>query len=660
MSDNKPQWIWAYGDFEMYHHIKMSFQREARGRAELPIWKLYQPNPLVRLGLDVDLEEEEEVSVVFDGMGEWRIDGILLSAEEPIKLSAGHHFIELIVGNLNGIPAAFVEGKTIVSNGRWKADDMSGEYALPVGTFSLYDKNVKPTDYQLPCTKIQPKSVEKIPGGMIIDFGKETFVKLVLENFRPGASLKLCYGESLEEANDYINAPIRETIILDTGKSIRPARACRYIRIDTEEKGDVYALYEYLPLTMRGGFKCSDALINNIYNVSEYTLRLNCRLFIQDGIKRDRWVWSGDAYQSYFADYYSYFDLPLVERTMIALRGKDPLVKHINTIVDYSFYWIIAFKNHYLYTGDIQIIKNNYKNIVSLMEFCISRANSDGLIEGLKNDWVFIDWADMEKEGALCAMQMLYCRALQTAAECANMLNDGTNAERFSALAKSVEDKIYSLYWNSEKGAFVTTYKDGKPSEEVRRHANLFAVVFGFADENMTKQIVKNVIENDKVPQITTPYFKYYELEALCKIGKTSEAAERIRSYWGGMLDLGATTFWEEYKPYEHGKEHLAMYGNPYDKSLCHAWGASPIYLLGRYCLGIYPTEPGYKKFAVKPDLFGFGEISGVVPTPGGDISVEIKDNTVRITTSLCGGVYVSPKGEECEIIPNKINYFAF
>ena len=41
-------------------------------------------------------------------------------------------------------------------------------------------------------------------------------------------------------------------------------------------------------------------------------------------------------------------------------------------------------------------------------------------------------------------------------------------------------------------------------------------------------------------------------------------------SYWGGMLKEGATSFWEKYNPEETGIRHLAMYGRPYGKSLCH------------------------------------------------------------------------------------------
>jgi hypothetical protein len=69
-------------------------------------------------------------------------------------------------------------------------------------------------------------------------------------------------------------------------------------------------LYEYADVKQRGTFTCSDDQINKIYETSKYTLELNTREFFIDGIKRDRWVWSGDAYQSYLMNYYAYFDNP--------------------------------------------------------------------------------------------------------------------------------------------------------------------------------------------------------------------------------------------------------------------------------------------------------------------------------------------------------------
>ncbi len=66
------------------------------------------------------------------------------------------------------------------------------------------------------------------------------------------------------------------------------------------------------------------------------------------------------------------------------------------------------------------------------------------------------------------------------------------------------------------------------------------------------------------------------------------------------MLKFGAVTFWEEFDPGKSAGEQYEMYGDPYGKSLCHAWAASPIYLLARYFVGFRPTSTGGKTYAVE------------------------------------------------------------
>lgn len=106
-------------------------------------------------------------------------------------------------------------------------------------------------------------------------------------------------------------------------------------------------------------------------------------------------------------------------------------------------------------------------------------------------------------------------------------------------------------------------------------------------------------------------------------MGQQSHVLHEIKAYWGGMLREGATTFWEKYVPSEQGAAHLAMYGRPYGKSLCHAWGASPLYLLGRYFLGVQPLTPGYEAYEVRPVLGALEWMEGEVPTPFGQIKVK-------------------------------------
>jgi hypothetical protein len=126
---------------------------------------------------------------------------------------------------------------------------------------------------------------------------------------------------------------------------------------------------------------------------------------------------------------------------------------------------------------------------------------------------------------------------------------------------------------------------------------------------------------------------RFYELAALCSIGEHKYVLDEMRNYWGGMLGLGATSFWEEYNPALKGSDHYAMYGRPFGKSLCHAWGASPIYLLGKYFLGVKPLSPGYKTYLVEPQLGGLEWMEGKVPTPVNEIAVKMTRNKISVKT---------------------------
>ncbi|MCQ7013049.1 hypothetical protein, partial [Clostridioides difficile] len=95
----------------------------------------------------------------------------------------------------------------------------------------------------------------------------------------------------------------------------------------------------------------------------------------------------------------------------------------------------------------------------------------------------------------------------------------------------------------------------------VTRHANIFAILFDVVDENKQQLILKNVLLNNAITQITTPYFKFFEQDALCKLGEQHRVYQVLLDYWGGMLDRGAVTFWEEFDPSQHGKDMYAMYG---------------------------------------------------------------------------------------------------
>lgn len=47
------------------------------------------------------------------------------------------------------------------------------------------------------------------------------------------------------------------------------------------------------------------------------------------------------------------------------------------------------------------------------MDFCRSRVSNDGFVREIPGDWIFIDWAPLDKTGAVCGEQILFAKALE-------------------------------------------------------------------------------------------------------------------------------------------------------------------------------------------------------------------------------------------------------
>jgi alpha-L-rhamnosidase len=129
-------------------------------------------------------------------------------------------------------------------------------------------------------------------------------------------------------------------------------------------------------------------------------------------------------------------------------------------------------------------------------------------------------------------------------------------------------------------------------------------------------------------------------LEAQAKAGDYQTAINNIRQYWGGMLDLGATTFWEDFNLEEAknaariddivppGKLDYHRNTGAYcyiglRRSLCHGWSSGPTTWLTEHVLGIKVVEPGCKTIKIEPHLGDLQWVEGSFPTPYGVVKVK-------------------------------------
>jgi hypothetical protein len=131
----------------------------------------------------------------------------------------------------------------------------------------------------------------------------------------------------------------------------------------------------------------------------------------------------------------------------------------------------------------------------------------------------------------------------------------------------------------------------------------------------------------------------YFILKALADNGHGAEAVMIAQEYYGGMLDKGATTFWENFDvewtknscridefPNENQKDIHGDFGahcyTGFRHSLCHGWSSGVIAFLVENVAGVKVKEKGFRKIEIQP-MQNIDCIKCDVPTPYGIIGIE-------------------------------------
>ena len=171
-------------------------------------------------------------------------------------------------------------------------------------------------------------------------------------------------------------------------------------------------------------------------------------------------------------------------------------------------------------------------------------------------------------------------------------------------------------------------------------------------------QVSNDVLKKDGPTDLST-FYGFYVLNALAKSGDIATGLDFISTYWGAMLDFGATTFWEDFdlawtenaaridelvpegKKDIHGDFGAHCYVG-FRHSFCHGWAGGPTAWLSTNVLGISPAAPGFAKVRIRPALGHLTWAEGSYPTPKGPIHVrhdKQTDGSIKSTVKLPDGV---------------------
>jgi hypothetical protein len=481
--------------------------------------------------------------------------------------------------------------------------------------------------------------------GLLLDFGREAVGRLLIESDSDQeAQVLVSYGESESEAlNGGHFLGINLLRVPPHGAMRGPKSGFRYAWLRfvggaprTTFRGIQLEGIAY-PVEYKGSFESSDPRLNRIWETAAHTAHLCMQDGIWDAPKRDRGWWAGDLDVSgpVISDVFG--DKLLMDETFTRLI--PPGNQHVDGIPGYTALWITALANFYRHSGDHAALEQKHAALLRLLAHMDAEFDDSGRFLNKDQSWLFFDWSPKltgASDEAVEGTELEFVRAYREGAWLLSELGDSSDAQQYRLRADTLAAQARNRYAGTDG-----VYGD-------RLQINAAAVLSGVAAERDYPSIWTQAWGRDGLSgprsQIISPYFNFFLLQAMARMGHRREALDWMRQYWGGMLDEGATSFWEAYDlRWPKQDPHLGLEADGtkgYFVSLAHGWSSGPAAWLMEEVLGIHATEAGFRKAVIRPDLLGLEWIKGQVPAPRGPIRVEMRrEPEMAIDLTLPPGV---------------------
>jgi alpha-L-rhamnosidase len=486
-----------------------------------------------------------------------------------------------------------------------------------------------------------PYSLLGDSGGLILDFGRELFggIEITVNSLVGGAeaALKVRFGESVGEVAGRDSYEEEREVVRANSRIQINEVAFRFVRLELLERGvtaelaNVEAITHERALEYQGSFHSSDPRLDEIWKVGAWTVHLCMQARLWDGIKRGRTVWAGDLYPAAMVVSNVFGMQSVVEASLDEMRdetvaGEPDIPSWMNGIGAYSLWWILTQRRWYLHHGHRDYLEQQRSYLNRLLVELFQSLDESGREDLIC--WRFLDWATKDEVDVHPGYQSLMALALQAAGDLCRWLGDDARRNECQACLARVKTAV--------------------PPATLSKQANALLVLAGFRDPVETN---RTILADDPTADLT-PFLAYPVLEARALAGDDEGCLDLVRTYWGGMLDLGATTFWEDFDqdwvanttrideiPVRGQRQFPNGFGRcsrGVRMSLCHAWSCGVTAWLSEHVLGVRPLEPGCRAIEVAPHLGDLTWVEGTVPTPHGIVRVRhVQDAAGQVTSEI-------------------------
>lgn len=338
---------------------------------------------------------------------------------------------------------------------------------------------------------------------------------------------------------------------------------------------------EYDKLSIRS---YDDVQLDRINKVGIKTLADCMQNVFEDGPKRDRRLWLGDLHLQAKVNYETFKNNDLVKRCLYLFAGtpseegkvsanlfvKPNVVPDDTYLFDYSLFFASTLNDYVLQTDDSETLDDLYETAMRQIDLACVQLDDRSVLKEGEGWWAFIDWNDDILKQAACHGVLMY--VLKAGINLARMKGDDAK----ETILKDCYDACKSAanqYLKNDDGDYVC-----EDERKASLQSQVWMVLGGAPDAEEAHSLMARWMETS-LDDISTPYMMHYLIQALIDSENKGLGLQELRRYWGGMIDNGADTFWEAYKPND---PTFSPYDNTIINSYCHAWSCTPTVLLNQ------------------------------------------------------------------------------
>jgi len=424
--------------------------------------------------------------------------------------------------------------------------------------------------------------------------------------------------------------------------------------------------------------RVSEAPLQRLMAASVNTLNNCAQETLVDGMARERQQYSGDCGHQLHAIHLAFGETrqparylttfsqgmtldgyfldcwPAYDRLARLVERQFELTKW-GPILDHGIGFNFDCWHHYLYTGDLEALREPYPRLIRFAQYLQGIRGGDGLlpVEDIGVPSVWIDHNAYEKQRHKQCAFNLYAAAMfeHALAPLCRAFGDRKQEKAARNLGRDLLAASVGRFWSPEREIFVSNLPWVKEEGKIRLcdRSLATAILFDQFPGKNAAEALRALAECPPEMGFSYPANAGWRLWALAKGGRADVILQDLRERWATMDSVRLNNTIQE--------DWMAQQDSGQQWSHC---AVVPLYIAFMGLAGIRPLEPGFGRVEIRPQPADLSQLELIARTVRGPLLFRSLGNRGNRELTLempegCEGEIILPEQERVDLMPTAV-----